>query len=416
VKMKRLPAEKMLDQLVLKHEISPADISEVARVIAEFHRNAPTSATISEYGNLDRILFNWQENFEQTIPFEGSTLPAAEREYISTWVNNFAIENAELFSQRVSGGFIRECDGDIHLENICLHNGTVYIFDCIEFNERFRCCDTTADIAFLLMDLDVHGRHDLAETVITTYLKESGDTGMLALVDFYKIYRAFVRGKVESFRLNEGGIEPSERNRIIKRAIGYFSLAGGYIRRRNLKQTLFITCGLMGSGKSTLAAQLSLELGITVNSSDVVRKFMAGLTPETPVSVPFGEGIYSEENSEMTYRELSRLAEVELTAGRSVIIDAGFIRRKERMRFSSCAASYGASFVILYISCGDTENRRRLVERSADGKSISDGRIDLLARQRQIFELPEEHEGILITLPAPTTSPYVTSAIYERVA
>lgn len=414
VKMKRLPAERMLDQLVLKNEISATDMSEVARVIAEFHRKTPTSPTIAEYGGIDRIMFNWQENFEQTVPFESTTLPVAEREYIRKWVNNFAAENVELFNKRVSGGFIRECDGDIHLENICLSNETVYIFDCIEFNERFRCCDTAADIAFLLMDLDFHGRHDLADTALHAYLNFSGDHDILPLMDFYKTYRAFVRGKVESFRLNDSGIEQVERTRIIARAASYFGLARGYIQRRSLQPTLFITCGLMGSGKSTLAAQLSLELGITLYNSDVVRKSMAGLDPETPVEVPFGEGLYAPEINETTYKELLILAEAELASGRSVILDASFMRKKDRLQCSLCAARYGASFIILYLSYKEAENRRRLMERSTGSRSVSDGRTDLLIHQRKEFEPPEDHEGTLVTLSAPQ-SLHLTTMIYERI-
>ncbi|MBT1071804.1 AAA family ATPase [Pelotalea chapellei] len=414
VKMKRLPAARMLDQLVIKKEITSDEMKEVARLIAEFHRNAPTSSTIAEYGSLDRIMFNWQENFEQAMPFENTTLPAVEREYIRTWVNNFVTENAAHLNERVQNGFIRECDGDIHLENICLHNDKVCIFDCIEFNERFRCCDTAADVAFLLMDLDFHGRHDLAETVVNTYMEISDDRGILLLIDFYKIYRAFVRGKVESFILNDPSIDQVDRKKVLARAIGYFRLARGYIQRRKLQQTLFITCGLMGSGKSTLAAQLSLELGLPLISSDIVRKKLAGLDPETPVPVSYGEGIYSHEKNKDTYKELIKLAEAELAAGRSVIIDAAFIRKQNRTQCLSCASQYAAAFVILHLSCNDTENRRRLAERSTESRSVSDGRFELLALQQQEFEPPEEQEGMLISLPAASPS-YLTSIIYERI-
>ena len=34
----------------------------------------------------------------------------------------------------------------------------------------------------------------------------SGDAELLKLLDFYKVYRAFVRGKVNSFRLDDQNI------------------------------------------------------------------------------------------------------------------------------------------------------------------------------------------------------------------
>jgi len=416
VKMKRLPAERMLDRLVDSNDISETELRSVARVIAEFHLTTPTSPAVSEYGHLDRICYNWNENFEQTIPFENTTLPAAEREYVKNWVNTFTEKNSDIFDRRIRNDHIRECDGDIHLENICLVDGTTYIFDCIEFNERFRCCDTAADIAFLLMDLDFHNRHDLSEAVIETYHGITGDSEMLSLIDFYKIYRAFVRGKIESFHANDTGIDQQIRTSAIQKAIRYFRLARGYIERRKLQPTLFITCGLMGCGKSTLADQLSFELGITCCNSDVVRKQMVGITPTTPALVAFGEGIYSDQSNADTYAELSRLAEMEIAEGRSIIIDACFIYKHERFKFYGLAERYGARFVILHVSCSEPINRRRLTARLASGRTVSDGRIELLTIQRQAFEPPELDEGLVISIRAVAPPSSLTSTIYERLA
>jgi hypothetical protein len=416
VKMKRLPAEGMLDRLVENNAIAAADLAKVARVIADFHGTAATSPLISEYGRLDRILFNWQENFEQVQQFKDATLPDSERELIRSWVFAFAEQNGELFSRRLAEGFIRECDGDIHLENICLADGRVYIFDCIEFSERFRCCDTAADVAFLLMDLDFHNRHDLAEAVFATYLEASADQGMPAVIDFYKVYRAFVRGKVESLQLNDGGIEIQEKNRARTRAVRYFRLARGYIERSRLQPTLFITCGLMGSGKSTLAAQLAFELGIRLFSSDTLRKQMSGILPETPAAAAFGEGLYHPRISAEVYHELVRLAEAELSGGRSLIIDASFIQQQQRLACAELVQRHGARLVILNLFCSEAENRRRLIGRSATGRSISDGRAELLGSQRLIFEPPGQDEGLLIEINALAQPELSCSLIYERLA
>jgi aminoglycoside phosphotransferase family enzyme/predicted kinase len=414
VKMRRLPAERMLDKLVAAEDITAAQMREVSRIIAEFHRNAPTSATIADHGRLERIMYNWQENFDQTVPFEDTTLPAHDRELIRSWVSGFAAEHENVFQQRVAGGFIRECDGDIHLENICLDNGAVHIFDCIEFNDRFRCCDTAADIAFLLMDLDYHGRHDLADDVIDEYVTVSGDAEAVALIDFYKIYRAFVRGKVESFRLNDSGINLEEQTIARNRAIRYFRLVRGYIERRHLKPTLFITCGLMGTGKSTLTAQLAFELGIASCNSDMIRKEMAGLPPGTQARDAFNQGLYDQQTHEATYAELLRRAELHLTTGRSVIIDACFTHRDQRSPFAALASRLACQFIILHVACSEAENGRRLQDREATGTSVSDGRLELLASQTTGFEPPNESEGTLITLSGSAPPAAQVDEIYKR--
>ena len=416
VKMKRLPAERMLDKLVSSNQVSVVEMQNVARIIADFHKNASTSPAIAEFGHLDRIMFNWQENFEQMIPFEDKTLSVVEREQIKAWVSRFTNENADLFRQRVDEGFIRECDGDIHLENICMTDNSIYIFDCIEFNERFRYCDTAADVAFLLMDLDFNGRPDLAGEVVKSYLEVSGDTKMMALIDYYKLYRAFVRGKVESLRLIDGGIDQLEQKRAETRAIKYFRLARGYIERSRLQPSLFITCGLMGSGKSTLTAQLSFELGIAAFDSDTVRKQLAGISFGTHVPDAYGEGLYTSKANDATYSELFCRAEVELAAGRSVIIDASFKHKEDRSRFAALAKHYTAAFIVLHVTCNELENRRRLVERTASGRSASDGRAELLESQQQEFEVPSSEEGQLISLAAAGPPESLTSTIYGRLA
>lgn len=414
VKMKRLPAERMLDKLVATGNITAVEMRKVSRIIAEFHLSAPTSAPIADHGRLDRIMYNWQENFDQTIPFEDTTLPANDRELIRSWVIAFAAEHEDLFQQRVDNGFIRECDGDIHLENICLDNGEICIFDCIEFNDRFRCCDTAADIAFLLMDLDYHGRHDLSDDVIDEYVSISGDAGALALVDIYKIYRAFVRGKVESFRLNDSGINLDEQMLAKQRAIRYFRLVRGYIERSQLKPTLFITCGLMGTGKSTLTAQLAFELGVASCNSDVIRKQLAGLPVKQPARDAFNEGLYSPQAHEATYAELLQRADQQLTKGSSVIIDACFAHREQRSAFSALARRHAVPFIILHIACSDTENKRRLLDRVAAGSSVSDGRLELLADQSAGFEAPDESEGTVIILHGTAPPEALANEIYKR--
>ncbi len=414
VMMKRLPAERMLDRLVEGGLISVEDIKDVTRVICRFHSNAETSQQISEYGTVEQIQINWQENFEQTLQFQTSTLPSEVRERIRSFIDIFINSHRALFTERVEKGYIRECDGDIHLGNICLLHNTAYIFDCIEFNDRFRFSDTAADIAFFLMDLDFHNRPDLAEESLSSYITTSGDTNIAKLITFYKIYRAFVRGKVESMYLLDTGISQEDRTAAKKRAIRYFRLAQGYCIRSNLTPTLFITCGTMGCGKSTLAYQLAFELGLRVFNSDTVRKQLAGLPPKTAIKVAFGDGLYSKVMNQNTYHQLERLADTELASGHSVVIDAGFGTGANRAEFARLAASRHAEFVILFIQCISDEQQRRLHERSYLGASVSDGRIELLERQKSIFEPPDNPEGAIVLISSNNAIENMLNSIYLR--
>ena len=107
----------------------------------------------------------------------------------------------------------------------------IYIFDAIEFNERFRYCDVAADIAFLAMDLDFKGLTDLADFCIEKYVEYSGDQELLQLLPFYKCYRAYVRGKVVSFKLNDPNVRSNEKQAAQKEAKAYFKLATTYAKK-----------------------------------------------------------------------------------------------------------------------------------------------------------------------------------------
>jgi hypothetical protein len=107
----------------------------------------------------------------------------------------------------------------------------ISIIDCIEFNERFRYTDVAADIGFLAMDLDYHSRDDLSDHLIQAYIGESGDHELMELLNFYKCYRAYVRGKVESFRLDDPNIPEEEKEEALKRARRYFDLAHRYSQK-----------------------------------------------------------------------------------------------------------------------------------------------------------------------------------------
>lgn len=414
VMMKRLPAERMLDKLVDSGAATPEDLKNVAGVVSRFHAAAETSTHISGFGSLQQIMFNWNENLQQMLPYQDSTLPAEERYAIQEWVAEFSETHRDLFERRVSGGYIRDCDGDLHLENICLIGDRAHIFDCIEFNERFRFCDTAADIAFLLMDLDFHGRPDLAQAVFETYQEASGDRELALLVDFYKVYRAFVRGKVESFHTSDRGISLKSRAIAGQRATRYFRLARGYCQRSRLPATLFITCGTMGCGKSTLADQLAFELGISAYNSDIVRKGLAGKPGESTVPDPYGQGLYDSAMTERTYAGLMRLAETELAAGRSTVIDASFKEASRRSDFAELAARHNCGFIILKVTCDGAEQKKRLIKRAASGTSVSDGRAELFERQKADFEEPGPTEGRIIRVNTINSPETLASQIYRE--
>jgi aminoglycoside phosphotransferase family enzyme len=228
VKMKQLPADRMMDVLLLRKQVTEEMVVRVAEKLADFHRKAETNERIAGFGELEIVRQNTEENFIQTKKYIAVSIPESRYLRIKDYTDRFIAANAELFRERVKEGKIRDCHGDLHAAHICFPDG-VCIYDCIEFNERFRYCDVASEVAFLAMDLDHYGEQVLSQCFVETYVSLSGDKKVLALLDFYKCYRAYVRGKVESFKLDDPLISAEEKAKALQDAQGYFELAESYI-------------------------------------------------------------------------------------------------------------------------------------------------------------------------------------------
>jgi hypothetical protein len=230
LKMKRIAEEKIMTRLLEQGKVDNKLVDRMAKIIAEFHENAKTGEEVGELGSLDVVKTNWKENFEQTLEFVDKTLPKKSYDLIQQKVNSFMQTNKALFNKRVTENRVKECHGDIHSGNIFIAD-RIYIFDAIEFNERFRHCDVASEVAFLAMDLEYKQRQDLSKVFVEKYVQYSGDRELFLLLGFYKCYRAYVRGKVISFKLNDPGVDTKEKAVAIKDAKAYFALAQDYAEK-----------------------------------------------------------------------------------------------------------------------------------------------------------------------------------------
>jgi len=230
VQMKQIPEELLMDKLLKKGQVTSQMMEAVSEKLVHFYSIAQTDDFIKSFAKPERVKQDTDENFEQTEKYIGITLPKDIYEEVKNKTNDFFKTKEDIFHQRIDSDRIRDCHGDLRLEHI-FWGEEISIFDCIEFNQRFRYTDVAADIAFLAMDLDYHERGDLNHPLLSTYLKKSGDQDLMKVLDFYQCYRAYVRGKVESFRLDDPNIPEEEKERALKRARKYFNLAHRYAKR-----------------------------------------------------------------------------------------------------------------------------------------------------------------------------------------
>lgn len=228
VKMKQLPQDRMMDALLRRGQVTPEMVATVADKLMVFHQKAETNQKIAAFGRLDVVRQNTDENFAQTEKYVGSSITAEAYQHIKNYTENFIDSNISLFDKRVREGKIRDCHGDLHAAHVCFTDD-ICIYDCIEFNDRFRYSDVASEIAFLAMDLDRYRQPGLSRHLVDTYVGLSHDKELLKLLDFYKCYRAYVRGKVESFKLGDPYIPEEEKAKVLTVAESYFKLAESYV-------------------------------------------------------------------------------------------------------------------------------------------------------------------------------------------
>ena len=230
VKMARMPEEKMMVNVIRAGQLNREHIDSLVRVLAPFYEKAERSVEIDTFGTAEAVAVNVLENFDQTKDFVGGdALSRLQFDTISSYARSF-LEQEELFNQRIEDGRIRDCHGDLYSANICLAD-KVYIYDCIEFNQRFRYCDVASDVGFLAMDLDYWGLGDLSNYCVDQFVSKSGDTGLAGMLDFYKCYRAYVRGKIGLFTASDPAVDEAVRQQNVEAAGKYFQLAFQYATR-----------------------------------------------------------------------------------------------------------------------------------------------------------------------------------------
>jgi len=382
VVMKELPQEAMMSHLLAENKIGYGVIDKLAKETARFHKKARTSDEITKEGSLDSVRFNWEENFSQTENVRGVTISQEEFDYIKDRIQRFLAEKEDDFRKREQKGYIRYCHGDLHSGNIFVHEGKIHIFDRIEFNLRFACSDTAADLAFMTMDLDFHGHRDLSDFLLDRYLDETGDYGMLGFHDFFRCYRAYVRGKVIGFQLGQNPVNPAE---IKNRASAYFDLAKLYASTLFAKPQLIVFYGLPGTGKSLMASRTRDWSNAVHIRSDIVRRLLAGASLDEHHYASFGKDLYSPEMSRRVYETLKGKARTYLAQNQSLIIDATYSRQKERAELKEAGEKLEAE--VHFIRCEASDEKvKGWIEQRKESDRQSDATWEIYTKMKDKFE------------------------------
>ncbi|MBN1280751.1 MAG: AAA family ATPase [Candidatus Thermoplasmatota archaeon] len=402
IKMREFPQKNIMTNMLAHRKITEDTIDALVEILIDFYHAQEPSAEVTSYGEVAAVKRNIDENFEQVKPMVGITVPQNTYESIKATAAQCFNQNEAVFRQRITEGRISECHGDLHSGNIVVtDDGKIYIFDCIEFNDRFRFCDVASDIGFLAMDLDYLNYPYLSSYLIQRYIKKSGDAGILSVLNFYKSYRAFVRGKVHGFQLNDPHIDAATKHLVIATAQHYFQLSLYYANlcayeMHRTQPLLLLVSGLSGTGKSTVAQKLSVDYHAEQINTDVVRKQAAGIDQFERHHDQLNTGLYDPRNVDETYERVMQRSAAVLNKGGNVVLDATFQKKKYREMTAHLAATHHATFVSVHCVCADEIVKKRLEDRLKK-KSVSDGRWEIYLAQKTTFE-PLTPEGQVLVM------------------
>jgi aminoglycoside phosphotransferase family enzyme/predicted kinase len=372
VVMRRFDQALLFDALAKSGGLTAQLMDELADHIAAFHAAAEPcfdSGGAAEMGEIAEIQHHClvatrQAGFGSE---EADTL-------LDKWRERLAAVAATLDRRRAAGR-VRRCHGDLHLRNICLFDGKPTLFDCLEFDDTLARIDILYDLAFLLMDLEHRGLVQFANRVLNRYFDRSGEDGGLPAMPLFLSLRAGIRAHVTASAA-ERSAEDTGKAEMVSEARRYLELAHRFLRPAPCR--LVAIGGVSGAGKSTLAAALAPELGLRpgarVLRSDVTRKLLLGVAPETRLP-PRG---YRREVTRQVYDELRRKAATALAAGYSAVIDAVALRPKERSSFASVARAAGVPFTGVWLEAPPAKMAERIRARVHDA---SDASVEVLAEQ-----------------------------------
>ena len=327
--MRRMPDDRRLSHLLRSGTDLSGHLTALAHLMATFHGRCERGPDVDACGTRDAVLARWRSNFTGAEPFVGSRLDADEVASVRSLAEGYLAGRAALFDDRIRRSAVVDGHGDLLAEDIfCLPDGP-RVLDCIEFDDRLRRLDRLDDIACLAMDLERIGCPEDAEEFVQTYRTLAGDTAPPSLLHHYIAYRAFMRAKVACLPHGRHTSASGTPEALLDLA------------HRHLKEgrvSLVLVGGAPGTGKSTLSSALADALDGAVLSSDVVRKELAGLPATAHVPAGPGEGLYTAEWTERTYRELLRRAETLLGLGESVVLDATWGDTRTRALAAELAA------------------------------------------------------------------------------
>ena len=379
VQMRRFDEAGRLDHLCAHGALTADHLQSLAQDLATFQAKALIAPPDRPWGEPAGAIAFARDNFDTLREHLTQAEDIQALDALARWTETRFAEIENLLAERQHSARVREGHGDLHLANLVLIGNVVLPFDAIEFNDALRWIDTASDIAFLWMDLLHKRQPGLANRFLSDWLDASGDTTAPEVLPFFAAYRALVRAKIAAIRSAQPG---ADRSAALAETRAYLALALTIVEPR--APQLVITHGLSGSGKTWASSRwlLAEPSGRSLRlRSDVERKRLHGLGALASSGSGLNTGLYAPETHGNTYASLLARASSLLRQGWSVLVDAAFLRQRERQAFAELAVAQATPFHVLAPEAPVAVLRERISARQARGNDASEATLAVLEQQ-----------------------------------
>jgi len=375
VVMHRFPQEALLDRLAGAERLDLALMTPLTDAIVALYALAERRP---DHGGSRAMSWVVDGNAGSLASFTPELFDVGAVAELAARSRDEVARRRDLLDTRRTGGFVRQCHGDLHLRNIVLLDGRPTLFDGVEFNDDIACTDVVYDLSFLLMDLWRRRLPYHANAIWNRFLDETDDVSAIPLLPLFLSCRAAVRAKTSATAAGMQS-EPQRANEYRAAAREYFDLA-----RRLLEAPPPVVLAIGGrsaTGKSTLARDLAPLIGAppgaAILRSDDLRKRMHGVTASTRLDAT----AYTAAASRDVYAVLAERAMAIARGGESVVVDATYLNPGERTAIANAAAAASVPFVGFWLDAPLEVLLARVAQRHDDASDADAAVVRRQAKQ-----------------------------------